>query len=1011
MPYLQKQLVPVQFGGGINTKVDPKQLQAGQLLTLENGVFAKKGQISKRFGYDQLANTIEGGGTIKAGVELTTFKDELILFDGTSIYSYLSATGNWSNRGTAISVVTEDRDIIRRSDAQQLNPDMAALNGVEVYAWEDSRGGVYYSVLDTATKAFVVSGVQVSSSGQQPKCMAFANQILILYSNGTTTLSYKALSPLNPSVLQPAVTVLTDGFNGVNGYPYDAAVIAGNLYIAYISSTPNTVVKYLFIDGNLALHAAKIADPTPLQFLSNHGSLSIQGDPSGNIWIVRATNSSPVLVIYNSTGAQILAPVYLVTLNPPTGVFSFVIPTLAMVPTANGMTIFAEWQGSANAYDQRVTYDTITPAGGSTTPRSGISGTGPLYGVGLASKPWVTGGNLFVNGAYQSTLQATDFVFYVPPVGGPVIVGKMTPSIGGGLSTNGMVPETVNVAPNVYKVANLQAGKLISEANTLFSLLGVNSTKLTFDPHATFGNATLGNTLLIAGGTLQGYDGSSTTELGFHIYPEHVSSSITAGTGHIPPGTYQYIVEWEWTDNNGQIYRSAPSAPITVVTTSAGGSDVTLTIGTLYLTNKTKVSCVVYRTANAGSIFHRVSSTVAPTITDPTVNNVSFVDTLTDTAAAANEINYTTGGILNNIAPPANSILATYNNRAFLAGMSDKLLIWYSQVVQNGNNASTIPPQFCQELTIACDPRGGPITGLAVLNQVLVIFKSSQIFSLAGNGPDATGANNDFGDPSLVTSDVGCINDNSIVVMPEGVMFASAKGIYLLNQSMTLEYIGAPVEAYNNLTISAAVLSAQDTQVIFTTTSGRALVYDYYFKQWSTWTNHYAAGCAITNSLFAFATPAGLVYRQNRSRFTDNGSPIYLSWTLPNLSFAGLQGFQRVFRCFLLGTYKGLHKLAVQVAYDDNDSYESTATIVPTSPSNWGGDTRWGLSSPWGGAYTIYQHRVDLKRQKCTSIRLNVSDTQSGAYNEGYAISSVVFEVGVLPGGNRLPSTQVYGAQ
>ena len=57
-----KQSVPITFGGGINTKVDPKQLQSGQLLTLQNGQFSKTGQINKRFGYTASNTTIEGGG-------------------------------------------------------------------------------------------------------------------------------------------------------------------------------------------------------------------------------------------------------------------------------------------------------------------------------------------------------------------------------------------------------------------------------------------------------------------------------------------------------------------------------------------------------------------------------------------------------------------------------------------------------------------------------------------------------------------------------------------------------------------------------------------------------------------------------------------------------------------------------------------------------------------------------------------------------------------------------------
>src|SRR5665213_502774 len=157
---VQKQMIPIQFGGGINTKIDPKQLQAGSLLTLQNGQFSKAGKINKRYGYDVLSSTIEGGGNITAGIELANYKNELILFDGINIYTYLPATGNWSNRGVAISITTEDKDIIRSSSSQQLNPDMAYLSGMEVFAWEDSRGGIYYSTLDSNTKAFALSDTQ-----------------------------------------------------------------------------------------------------------------------------------------------------------------------------------------------------------------------------------------------------------------------------------------------------------------------------------------------------------------------------------------------------------------------------------------------------------------------------------------------------------------------------------------------------------------------------------------------------------------------------------------------------------------------------------------------------------------------------------------------------------------------------------------------------------------------------------------------------------------------------------
>jgi hypothetical protein len=345
--------------------------------------------------------------------------------------------------------------------------------------------------------------------------------------------------------------------------------------------------------------------------------------------------------------------------------------------------------------------------------------------------------------------------------------------------------------------------------------------------------------------------------------------------------------------------------------------------------------------------------------------------------------------------------------------MSDPNLMWYSQSVVNNANSNTVPPQFAAELTMAVDPRGGAITGVSVINNVLIIFKQNSIFTVQGNGPDATGNNSDYGDPTFITTDAGCINANSIVITPLGLMFQSQKGIYQLDQSGNLTYIGAPVQAYNTYNITSSTLSANTNQVIFTTSQGTSLVYDYYMQQWSTWSNQYAIDCTIYNNTFIYLSSNGTVYQQSNSLFTDNSSPVLMSFTTPNLSFAGLQGYQRVFRAYILGTYKGPHTLNVSVAYDFNDQYTQFATINPsTNISTWGSFTNWGAPNgqPWGGTYQLYEYRIDFNIQRCTAIRLMISDNQSSNYNEGYAISSIVFEVGALPGGNRLPASSTYGA-
>lgn len=1004
---INKQLIPVQFGGGVNTKIDPKQLPAGQLLELQNGIFTKQGQISKRYGYDILNTTVEGGGQIETGIELANYKNELILFDGNSVFSYLPSTGNWSNRGTAISVTTESKDIIKTSSAQQLSPDMAYLNGIEVFAWEDSRGGVRYSSMDTTTRGFAIADQLVNIQGQQPKCVAFQNRIYIFYTDGDSQIFYQTVNPFNPTVISAPITVVSDGFPGLNGFPYDVAVIGQQIFIGYLGSSVATgSINLLYLDVNLNRSIPQTIEsasgiPVSVGF---HGCINLCGDTNHNCWISWG-NGSTVYVARNT---------YVNNFDLPTTIVDFCdcrALTGIEAPTALSLLLHYEVFDS-NPTNQQVRYVQIDPSG-----TTGAINT--IRSVGLASKAWRYAGNTYINTAYQSTLQSTDFTILTAQdalLTNPIIIAKEGDGISGGLITNGMCPEVISLSDGVFKFANLIAGKLISEGNTLFSLLGVNSSKLTFTPSNNFINTTQSNTLLIVGGILQGYDGISVTEVGFHIYPEDISGIADGTDGSLSDGTYQYIVEFQWTDNTGQIYRSAPSTPIEVV--AVAGNHITLSGPTLRLTqkanNRLPPSIVIYRTQvnDVAEEFNRVTSTLAPLVNDSGADSWTFIDYLDDINASSNELEYTTGNVLANIAPPANSIIETYGNRVFLAGLSDKLQMWYSQSTVNNTNENTIPPQFCQELTIGVDPLGGDITALGLLNQSLIIFKYSKIFSLAGNGPDATGNNNDFGDPTLITSDVGCTNQNSVAITPQGLMFKSIKGIYLLDQSLNLNYIGAPVEAYNDLTITSSVVNPIATQVIFTTLEGMALVYDYYFQQWSTWTNHKATDAIIYNNRVAFVKPSGQVYVQNTDKFTDGPSPYFLSWTLPNLSFAGIQGYQRVFRCYILGTYKGPHTLNVNVAYDYNSIYTQSTTINPsTSITTWGSDSTWGDSTTWGGSYQIYEFRVDFKTQKCTSIRLQVSDNQSSNYNEGYSISSVVFEVGALPGGNRLGTSNTYGAK
>ena len=77
----------------------------------------------------------------------------------------------------------------------------------------------------------------------------------------------------------------------------------------------------------------------------------------------------------------------------------------------------------------------------------------------------------------------------------------------------------------------------------------------------------------------------------------------------------------------------------------------------------------------------------------------------------------------------------------------------------------------------------------------------------------------------------------------------------------------------------------------------------------------------------------------------------------------------------------------------------------------WGSSTPWGNSSLWGGIFERYQFQVNMKTQWCSNIRVKISDSQTSNYTEGYTISGISFEIGQLPGSNRLPVSKKVGTQ
>jgi hypothetical protein len=1011
---LTKQIVPIPFRGGVDTRTDPKQVVPAKLLTAENVVFTSPGRLKKRSGYAALTRAIGysagGTGALADGQALATFGDELLLADSTSLYSYDAAAPAWISKGSCVSAHVTRAPVVRDTNQQTAQDGVTHAGGLQFYAWEDSSGGVRYAVLDSATGQAIVPSTLVSANGVQPRTLVIGGMFLLVYYDTTATKLYVAALPvLTPTAsLSPAaLTAAVVDANSVNTTTpsWDAAIVetaAGEqAYLAFHNAL-GTISVWRFMPSNLAVPASKLASPIA---------------EAGHVVTVFAgwdgVAGAPIVALYN--GADVKATALDMLLTAKT---TRTIETVANVVSVAGVTTFL---GTAPTF--RIFYTrTDSTTWGHTTRKNTLSATyvsgtaaALMVGAALAAKPFAYGpvaaGQLaHVPLAYLGALQPT--VFVVDHTAN--VVAKLLPGLAGGVPTTAgagaaMLPGACGVDDGTFRLALLERGSLEVSDGVTFTQTGVSALTLDFaDAQNGYARAELGRNLHLGGGFLAMYDGVSVVEHGFHLFPEGLTATAGGGgTGALAAGQYQYVACYEWLDAQGQIHRSAPSVPVTMTAVATGSGSVT--VPCLQFTAKaggrSAVQIVLYRTAADGSIFYRLSSPTAPTANAIGTDKITYADTtVTDTALQGNAQLYTTGDVLENIAPPSIGPMAVHRSRVFGLDSTNPLQVWFSKQVAAG-----APAEFSDVLFLNVDPRGGPVTALASLDDKLVVFKASRAFFVTGQGPDATGAQSDFGDAVEIPGGVGCVDPRSVVATPAGLMFRSSRGFHLLGRDLSVSYVGADVEAYNGNRVTSAQAIPTTTQVRFTLDSGVALVFDTLVGQWAVFTNHAAVDSAVWLDSFVYLRSDGTALQESATAFSDAGSHIRLRVVTSWLSFASLQGFQRVYRAMILGEYVSAHSLLVQAAYDFNPAFVQADTITPSAPGAYGDDSPYGSGTPYGGEFPLYEWRVDFARQKCTAVQLSLEDVQSGSPSEGFSLSAITLLAGIKGGQNRVPATRSFG--
>jgi hypothetical protein len=1028
---LSPQPVAINFSGGVDTRTDAKQVIPGKLIDLVNGVFTKNSTISKRNGYSQLGPSVDGGGTITNPVGLAARGAELVQFATANAFSYRSGSDSWSTIG-AVSSIVATADPVARTGTTQTAQDAAANGDITVCAWEDSRGGVWATAIETTGGRVLMVPVQLDAAGSRPRCIAVGTVLHVIWANGPA-LWIAVLNPASPSAFT-AATILTNDLAA--NQSYDAIAT----FDAFSSSIQPGLIVWAAAGGFAAGYR--------LGYLHPSGVLGAPGNGLPSVTTVAGVVSTGIACAFDVASAADIAVGWVVGSNFAVNIHNSV--TLAITSSSTPITFTAGQTRVAMEFgaldgglgtlwyaveDAGATSDlNLVTSGAIHTDGTVKQVNRVLRGHCIASRAWNDNGDV-----YCGVVHAVLFFPYVAvlQLSSSVLAAqaRVLPGLTAGVPTRSILPSAYPVHPEQSNTGSTSRQHIVplgyriqlsGTSGTQFGEVGVYLYTFDFDHNDGYRTAQLGRGLYLASGMLQHYDGDRFAEADFHCAPDTATGTIAtvkaAGGALTPSTTYVYKLCYEEIDAQGELHLGATSVGITV-TLGVAETKVTITIPTYRLTSKRRVRIGVFRSlGNAtGTIetipFFRVSS-VDPSAppgnntyvaNDTTVDSISFVDVLSDAQAQTLEPLYTNGGILSNDPPSfAGTDIVGGKNRLFWPDPLDPNVVRYSQ-----ERRDETAVEMSDALSVRLDPLGGPIVAIAVMDDNVVVMKETAIFIFGGPGPSADGGlttQNAWSPPQLVTSDVGCQSRSSVANVPNGVVFQSQKGIYLLGRDMQVQRIGDDVFAYNSQRISRATLLPDRPHVVFLTDAGRTLLYDYSRPpppgsagpggQWSTFTNHEGYDAVVVDGIYYYLRTDGRVFKETVGLYVDGTQHIRRTVETAWLKMAGyLQGWQKILWASVIGTYYSSHKLQVSYRLDYEDQYTVLDPVDVDStytPYNYGaGNYGSGDYSGTPGPNTVYQEQFHLNK-RCQSISFRIEDVENDVYGAAFDLSELLLTGGVL---------------
>lgn len=1032
------QTVSLPFGGGVDTKTDPKMTDPVKCNLLQDCIFTNPKRITKRNGYGALPLTTTDGQSLSNPTMFKGFKNEGLLASFASgnsvrsdygLFSYSSTLSQWVNRGKYLSVSSQKSIISSTNEIGSsfgslgdgrtqvtgcINSSAVVGGSYALYAYVIQGIGGCIAVVDlsTGTKITVDLLVTAVTSNSIKAVLLGASQLGVV-AGGNLYLISVTTSGVTVGSAIPLLSGTPINFDWVN--------TSAGMTIAFIDPSDTSItIENVNTAGSIT--ATRVI--TSALTSGNNGIISINVDSGGAFWVywvdtANTSSESVFYVILFSTLAVVLGKSTVAT-----GLAS-VSQICAAQFTSTSQQVFISLRTNVGSsfiiYNPTIVNYFVTNGG------SSIGGSTFQWGVELYSKPVLYNGIYYLAVMFLSQTQFTGFLLDTRD-GKPV--AKFLPFVAEGLysySSSGLtynsspvftmrLPGFLNtfwsVSPSAFLIG---AGYVATETTmavasgtagpsltALGAQMGVCGITLDFANKDAYQGVQESDSLILNGSIVSAYDGVNVSELNFNVSPDNFQTTQTTGSGfHISTGTYIYWSTYVYVDSNGNLSESSPSDPWTVVIGSGvTAGKVTATFQTFGLSTKilnqnsgstlSPVSARLYRSLNNGTIGYLVAEQPI----DFSQNTYSIVDGINDSLLVTSITLYTEGeAILPNTAPPPAMIMWANNGRIWVIDSENpETNIQYTKTFSPGFGLSF----SFDQLLLVIDSRFGNISGAIAMDEKTVIFKDNGIFYFIGDGANDAGSGQSFTNPQVVPSDAGCSNSKSVILYPSGILFRASnnKGIYRFARNVQVTYFGYDVEQYNSQDIRSSEIVGNKNQIRFLTSSGNSLLYDYEMNQWSVFTNHAGISADLFNGVYTYIRSDGSIYTENQSTYLDNGSAISPIIVLSWIKAGSIQGFQRTRRVMLLGDYTGTagHGVQISAAYDWDTNFSAPVSYI------------------FNGQKPVYQYRERLSRQKCDAFQLKIQEITTGASGEYIDFTDLGLEIQGKQGLNKLPGSYSSGA-